>query len=63
MKLTRLESGHWHARWSNEAWAQWPCHRPVRSDDFFNADWTFTPERMAECDKATAEARAPEKPA
>ena len=34
--LKRLESGYWHARWSAEIWAQWPCNRPLIEDDFFH---------------------------
>lgn len=60
MKLSRLESGYWHARWSSEIWAQWPCHRSVRAEDFFHADYAFTRERAAECDAWTVAACPPE---
>ena len=56
MKLTRLGTGYWHARWSAEIWAQWPCDRPVRAEDFFHPAWTATRERLAECDKVAAPA-------
>lgn len=46
MRLTRLESGYWHARWSSEIWAQWPTGRPVTLEDFFHDSGTAS--RIAE---------------
>ncbi len=45
--ITRLDSGYWHARWSSEIWAQWPCGRSVEADDFFHS--SATPERLKQC--------------
>lgn len=45
-QVKRLESGYWLVRWSHQIWAQWPVSRPVRVEDFFEPDWSATPERL-----------------
>jgi hypothetical protein len=54
--VKKLDTGYWHARWSSEAWAQWPINRSVREEDFFHASFTYTPERAKQCDTLTQEA-------
>lgn len=58
MTLTRLASGYWHARWSDESWAQWRIGYAVQWADFFNPEWTCTRARMLECDQRADEAQA-----
>ena len=52
--VLRLESGYWHVRWTDEVWAQWPCHRQPLPGDFFNATWTASGERITEAVLRTA---------
>ena len=50
--IQRLKSGYWYARWSSEIWAQWPCDRGPRPEDFFHPNWTATPDRLQEVAEA-----------
>ena len=45
-----LDSGYWYVRWNREAWAQWPRQRYATREDFFHADFSYTPQRQAFCD-------------
>mgnify|MGYP001570040167 CR=1 FL=1 len=48
MIMRLLDSGYWHARWSDQAWAQWPKWRAIERKDFFQPDWSCTRERLTE---------------
>jgi len=53
--LKRLSSGYWHARWSDEIWAQWPAGSVITEEAFFHN--TATPQRIAQCYEALAETK------
>jgi hypothetical protein len=52
--LQRLDSGYWFVRWSHNIWAQWPCDRDVRKDDFSH-ELAYSFERARQCDRLTGQ--------